>query len=73
LGRDVRFEQVPPAAALEAMVGNGLPQPIAESVLTMRAESVDRDAFVSAAVSELTGKPARSFADWVADHAEAFN
>jgi uncharacterized protein YbjT (DUF2867 family) len=73
LGRDVRFEQVPPEAALEAMVSNGMPQPIAESVLRMRARLVGHEAFVSSTVDELTGKPARSFAQWVSDHAEAFS
>jgi uncharacterized protein YbjT (DUF2867 family) len=73
LGRDVRFEEVPPEAALEAMVSNGLAQPIAESVLKMRAGMVGHEAFVSSAVDELTGKPARSFDKWVSDHAEAFS
>jgi uncharacterized protein YbjT (DUF2867 family) len=73
LGRDVRFEQVPPQAALEAMVSNGLPQPIAEGVLNVRARTVGHEAFVSSAVDELTERPARSFAQWAADHAEAFS
>ena len=73
LGRRVRFQPVPREAALQAMVGNGLPQPIAESVLTIRERSVDGQAHISTAVAELTGKPARSFEQWVADHAEAFN
>ncbi len=72
IGLPVAFEEVPPEAALEAMVGFGLDRPIAESVLALRQQSVGRDAVVSPGVGELTGRPATPFEDWTADHSAAF-
>jgi uncharacterized protein YbjT (DUF2867 family) len=73
IGRPVRFEQIPREAALQAMTQNGLPEPIAQSVLTLQERSVGHPAPVTPAVEEVTGHPARSFAEWAADHAQAFS
>jgi uncharacterized protein YbjT (DUF2867 family) len=73
IGRPVQFQQIPREAALQAMTQNGLPEPIAESVLTLQEHSVGRAAAVSPAVEEITGHPARSFAEWASDHAEALS
>lgn len=72
LGRAVRFEEVPREQELAALTGRGLPQPIAETVLNLREQSVGQEAFVSPAVKQVTGRPALSFARWVADHAADF-
>jgi uncharacterized protein YbjT (DUF2867 family) len=72
IGRPVQFEQIPREAALQAMTQNGLPESIAQSVLNLQERSVGHPALVSPAVEEVTGHPARSFAEWAADHAQAF-
>jgi uncharacterized protein YbjT (DUF2867 family) len=72
IGRPVLFQQIPREAALQAMTQNGLPEPIAESVLNLREGSVGHPAPVTPTVEEITGHPARSFAEWASDHAQAF-
>jgi uncharacterized protein YbjT (DUF2867 family) len=71
IGRPVQFQQIPREAALQAMTQNGLPEPIAESVLNLQEHSVGHAAPVSPAVEEISGHPARNFAEWARDHAEA--
>ena len=36
------------------------------------AAAIGQPAFVTSTVAEITGSPARSFRDWVIDHAEEF-
>jgi uncharacterized protein YbjT (DUF2867 family) len=72
LGCPLRFEEVARAQALLAMTGHGLPQPVAQTLLGLQERSVGRAAFVSSAVEQVTGRPALTFARWVADHAAAF-
>ena len=72
LDRPIAFAETPREDALQAMTQSGLPQPIAESVLTMRAMSVGRPAFVTDTVERITGRAARTFAEWAGDHAADF-
>jgi uncharacterized protein YbjT (DUF2867 family) len=71
-GRALRFEELTPAEGRAAMIGAGLPAPVADVLLGYQAASVDRPAPLSPAVREITGRPGLTFAQWVADHAEAF-
>ena len=41
-------------------------------LLDAYAAAVDRPAHVTSTVGDVTGTPARSFRDWVVDHAAAF-
>lgn len=73
LGRDVKYIQVPGEAALEAMVGMGVPQWIAEGYGELMvgfsegfADSVTNN------VEALSGHPARSFEQFARDHAQVF-
>ncbi|MFJ9840731.1 NAD(P)H-binding protein [Kitasatospora sp. NPDC101155] len=72
LDRPVRFEELVPEQALQAILAQGTPKPIADSILALQAESVGRPAHVGTGVEAITGQPARPFAEWVADHAGAF-
>ncbi|MFD3975129.1 NAD(P)H-binding protein [Streptomyces cyaneofuscatus] len=72
LGRPLRFEELPLDRAREALLAT-YPQRVAEAFL----ESAERQragakAAVVPTVEELTGRPARSFRTWAADHAESF-
>ncbi|MGW5068993.1 NAD(P)H-binding protein [Streptomyces cyaneofuscatus] len=72
LGRPLRFEELPLERAREALLAK-YPQPVAEAFL----ESAERQragakAAVVPTVEELTGRPARPFRTWAADHAESF-
>jgi len=71
IGRDVRFEEQTPEQARRAMVGY-LPAPIADILLSYWASAVGSPAPVLPTVEQVTGRPARSYAEWAVDHAEDF-
>ncbi|MFE7615177.1 SDR family oxidoreductase [Streptomyces sp. NPDC057496] len=49
-----------------------VPEPIADALLAYMAESEDSPAAVTDEVERLTGHPARTFATWAEQHADAF-
>ncbi|MFI8199748.1 NmrA family NAD(P)-binding protein [Streptomyces sp. NPDC085942] len=72
LGRPLRFEELGVDAARSALLAK-YPRPVAEAFL----ESAERQragakAAVVPTVQELTGRPARPYRLWAADHADAF-
>ncbi|MFJ5048363.1 NAD(P)H-binding protein [Streptomyces sp. NPDC098077] len=72
LGRPLRFEELDVAAARTALLAK-YPQPVAEAFL----ESAERQragakAAVLPTIQELTGRPARPYRVWSAEHAAAF-
>lgn len=72
LGRDLRVEQVPRAGAEQHLAGIGLPLGFIRALLDMQARYSAGPAVVSGAVAEILGRPARSFAEWVATNSAAF-
>lgn len=73
IGRPVRYEEIPVEAAREKMIGGFVTPEIADSLLRVFEGCVDRPQTISPEVERITGRPARTFADWVADHAGAFS
>lgn len=71
LGRDIRFEELSPTAAREQMLARGYGD-AADWLLDGDAIAIDYPQPVSPNVATLTGRPARTFAEWVAANAEAF-
>lgn len=72
-GRPVAYVDVPGAAARQGMIDMGLPDWLADDLVGLAAlfdSPLGRN--VSPVVEELTGRPARSFATFAADHAAAF-
>ena len=49
-----------------------MPGVVADMLLDAYAAAVDRPAHVTSTVGDVTCTPARSFRDWVVDHAAAF-
>ncbi|HEY1308571.1 MAG TPA: NAD(P)H-binding protein [Vicinamibacterales bacterium] len=72
IGRRLRFEELPRESAREQMLAMRFPPPIADMLLDAYAAAVGRRAFVTSAVLDITGTPARSFHEWVNDHAGDF-
>ncbi|MGZ0150054.1 NmrA family NAD(P)-binding protein [Kribbella sp. WER1] len=70
LGRPLRFEEVPAAAAVRGMVANGLPEGFANALMERYARDLGADA--TDTVEKVLGRPARTFADWVGAHRQAF-
>ncbi|MFI5897596.1 hypothetical protein ACIA5D_46670 [Actinoplanes sp. NPDC051513] len=50
----------------------GLPEFAADAILRVWAAGQGRPAEVSALVTEVTGQPARTYAQWARDHAQDF-
>ncbi|HLK43877.1 MAG TPA: NAD(P)H-binding protein [Thermoleophilia bacterium] len=71
LGRPITYQELPPEQVRAAMIEHA-PAPIVDSLLAIWAASVGHPAEVTADVDKVTGHPARSFSQWVADHARDF-
>lgn len=71
IGRPLRFEELSRESARQEMLST-MPGSIADMLLDAYAAAVDRPAFVTATVADVTGTPARSFRDWAAEHAAEF-
>jgi uncharacterized protein YbjT (DUF2867 family) len=72
LGRDVRFDPVPAAVAAARMVEHGHRPEFVAALMARYERENGRPAHVSGDVEKVLGRPARSFADWVADHTDLF-
>ncbi|GAA3076245.1 NAD(P)H-binding protein [Streptosporangium carneum] len=72
IGRPLRWEEVAPEAARERMLAEGWPPAFVDGALDAWAGMVTRPEAVSPAVEEITGAPARTFREWVTDHAASF-
>ncbi|MGW0121612.1 NAD(P)H-binding protein [Streptomyces sp. NPDC003327] len=56
----------------KSSVRDVMPEPFADALLAHWASHDGRPTPVTSTVEELTGHPARTFAEWAADHADAF-
>jgi hypothetical protein len=72
LRRPIRFEEIPPELARQAMLAQGFPEGFVTGYLLLQAEAVDRPAPVTHTIEAILGRPATDFATWAADHAESF-
>ncbi|WP_228541240.1 SDR family oxidoreductase [Nocardia sp. XZ_19_369] len=73
IGRPLRFQEVPADLAAEAMIRNGLDERFVRTLMARYQRELARPATVSTEVSTIVGRPARTFATWVADHAGAWS
>jgi uncharacterized protein YbjT (DUF2867 family) len=67
LGRSLRFEELSPEGARREL---GFPPPVMDMLLNAWAAALGQPALVTSTVAEVTGRPARTFRDWVIDHAD---
>jgi uncharacterized protein YbjT (DUF2867 family) len=72
IGQPLHYQEIPPEAAKQGMVGLGFPEAFVEAYLSLLAETVGQPALVTDEVDKAVGRPARTFADWAAEHAAAF-
>jgi uncharacterized protein YbjT (DUF2867 family) len=71
LGRPLRFEEISPEA-MRSQLLTRLPPAVVDGALQYWGRLVVEPELVSSTVEEITGTPARSFRDWVIDHAGGF-
>ncbi|SDM46884.1 NmrA family NAD(P)-binding protein [Allokutzneria albata] len=72
LGRDVRFQELTPAAARQRMLEHGWPVEFADGLLGAWDGFERQPVRITSTFTELTGTAPRSFRDWVRDHAANF-
>ncbi len=72
IGRELRWEELPRQAAVEALAAAWGDPAFAETAVDAWEWFVDHPETVTSAVQDITGTPARSFADWAAANAAAF-
>jgi uncharacterized protein YbjT (DUF2867 family) len=72
LGRSLRYQELPPEVVRQNMVQHGLPEAFVDALLARYAREVGQAAPVTGEVERILDRPARSYAEWVADHADAF-
>ncbi|MFE9583242.1 NAD(P)H-binding protein [Nocardia sp. NPDC006044] len=71
LGRPLTWEEISPARARAQM--DWLPAEFVDFVLDGLAELVESPGLPTSTIQDVTGAPARSFAQWAADHAADFS
>jgi len=72
LGRPLRYQEIPPQVVKQGMVAHGFPEPFVEALMARYAREVGQPAPLSGEVERALGRPARTYAQWVADRADAF-
>jgi uncharacterized protein YbjT (DUF2867 family) len=72
LGRDIQFVDLTPDQAREEWAAVGLPHDIIEFLLWVYANTPPQGYTVVPTVEQITGRPARTFAQWAAEHAAVF-
>jgi uncharacterized protein YbjT (DUF2867 family) len=71
IGRPLRLEELSPDDFRRDAAGTW-PAGVADMLLAAWQAALGQPAFVTSAVEEITGTPARTFYRWAADHASAF-
>jgi uncharacterized protein YbjT (DUF2867 family) len=72
IGRPLRFEEISREEAHGLLVAKGWPAALADGALAAWAALTHEPEPVTSAVEEITGTPARTFAEWALDHAGDF-
>lgn len=72
IGRPLRFEELSPDEFRRETAGTW-PPGVAEMLLSAWHAALGRPAFVTSAVEEILGIPARTVFEWAVDHREAFS
>jgi hypothetical protein len=67
----VRFEELPPEA-FRQFATQRFPAPVVDDLLRRWAQSVGRAADIAPDLEKLTGRPATTYAQWAAQHADAY-
>jgi uncharacterized protein YbjT (DUF2867 family) len=71
IGRPIRFEELSPEEFRRETAGTW-PAPVVDMLLAAWSAAIGRPAYVTSTVADVVGSPARTFCQWVLDHAEVF-
>jgi uncharacterized protein YbjT (DUF2867 family) len=71
IGRPLHIEEISPEQARQELLPR-MPPVVIAMLLDAWAAAIGEAAFVTSTFAEITGAPARTFRDWVTDHAARF-
>ena len=71
IGRRIRFEELSPDE-FRRETADSWPRPVVNMLLAAWGATIGCPAFVTSTVADVVGSPARTFRQWVVDHAVAF-
>jgi uncharacterized protein YbjT (DUF2867 family) len=72
IGRPLHYQELSVQAATEGMVSQGVPRPFVAALMARYARDIGKAPTVTREVEKILGRPARTYAEWVADHAADF-
>ncbi|MDP9849574.1 NAD(P)H-binding protein [Streptosporangium lutulentum] len=72
IGREIRFVELTEEQAREKMAAEGQPEEMIEFLVNVFGNVPEEPNIVNSTVETVTGRPARTFAQWAAEHAGAF-
>jgi uncharacterized protein YbjT (DUF2867 family) len=72
IGKELSFEELPPEQLRQAMLAQGLPEDVPDRLLGSLADYAKQPGPSSDTVEQVLGRPALTFAEWAAEHADAF-
>jgi uncharacterized protein YbjT (DUF2867 family) len=72
LDRPLRYVEAPPDVVRQRFVDLGLGAEFADAYMAMLADTLDKPTLVTRDVEKITGRPATTFAQWVAEHRGLF-
>ncbi|MFC4587892.1 NmrA family NAD(P)-binding protein [Sphaerisporangium corydalis] len=72
IGREVRFVELTEAQARARMAAQGMPPELIDFLIGVFGDVPVEPNTVNSTIEEVTGRPARSFAQWAAENAAAF-
>ncbi len=71
LARPIELVALPSDVVRAGMLRSGMSSEVVDAILRM-TEDTRHGAEVLSTVADVTGRPARTFAEWAADHADSF-
>lgn len=72
IDKPLRYQEVPPQAAAQAMVQRGLPEPFVQALMGRYARGVGPAEAITDNVEQILGRPAMTYRQWVGDHVTEF-
>lgn len=72
IGRPLHFEELPRPGAIDLLAGTGIPESMAAGIVDAHATMAESPETTTDTVERLTGRPARTYAEWATDHAPLF-
>jgi uncharacterized protein YbjT (DUF2867 family) len=72
LNRPLEYREMPNDVVRQRFLGIGFTAEFADAYIAMQADTLDKPALVTHDVEKILGRPATSFAQWVAEHRAMF-